>query len=118
MTDWNDILKDEEALNEQELMKYLEGNPSAEERYAIEKQMAESDFMNDAVEGLQQFHHPTKLLALRDQLNKQLRIETGKKVKRVKNRKIKDQQWLVITVLAILSLCVFGYLIIHFYLKK
>jgi len=118
MTDWNDILKNEEELNEQELMKYLEGNPSAEERYAIEKQMAESDFMNDAVEGLQQFHHPTKLIALRDQLNKQLRIVTSKKVKRTKSRKLKDQQWLVIAVFAILSLCVLGYLLIHFYLKK
>ncbi len=118
MTDWNDILKNDEELNEQELIKYLEGNPSAEERYAIEKQMAESDFMNDAVEGLQQFHHPTKLIALRDQLNKQLRIETGKKAKRAKRAKINDQQWLAIAVLAILALCVLGYLLIHFYLKK
>lgn len=118
MTDWNDILKNEEELNEQELIKYLEGNPSAEERYAIEKQMAESDFINDAVEGLQQFHHPTKLIALRDQLNKQLRIETRKKAKKTKIRKIKDQQWLVFAVLAILTLSILGYLMIHFYLKK
>ena len=118
MTDWNDILKDDEELNEQELMKYLEGNPSVEERYAIEKQMAESDFMNDAIEGLQQFHHPSKLIALKDQLNKQLRLETNKKQKRTKSRKIKDQQWMVMAVFAILSLCVLGYLLIHFYLKK
>ena len=118
MADWSDILKDEEELNEQELMKYLEGNPSAEERYAIEKQMVESDFMNDAVEGLQQFHHPSKLIVLRDQLNKQLHKTTGKKERRTKNRKLKDQQWLVIAVIAILSICTIGYLLIHFYSKK
>ncbi len=118
MADWNDILKDEEELNEQELMKYLEGNPSAEERYAIEKQMAESDFVNDAVEGLQQFHHPTKLIALRNQLNKQLQKATRKKEKRTKNRKIKDQQWLIAAIMAILLICTLGYLLIHFYSKK
>ncbi|MBH2004490.1 MAG: hypothetical protein I8H66_07365 [Sphingobacteriia bacterium] len=114
MADWNDILNDEEPLNEQELMKYLGGNPSEEARFAIEKQMAGSAFVNDAVEGLQQLGSPEKLQALKDQLNRQLQKETSKRTKRKKKRGIADQQWLIVAILAILLLCIAGYLMIHF----
>jgi len=117
MTDWKDILDNNEPLNEQELLKYIEGNPSEQERFAIESQMADSAFVNDAVEGLQQFKNPIQLKALQEQLNNQLRKEIGKKGKRKKLRKIQDQQWLIMAILSILFLCVLGYLLIHFYSK-
>lgn len=117
MADWNDILKNDEPLNEQELLKYIEGNPSEQERFAIEKQMTDSAFVNDAIEGLKQFEHPNQLQALKDQLNKQLKKEINKKGKRKKIRKIQDQQWLVVAILSILFLCIVGYLLIHFYSK-
>ena len=115
MDDWKDILHDNEELNEQELMKYLEGNYSEEERFAVEKQMAGSAFINDAVEGLQQFNQPAKLQTLKDQLNRQLRKETSKKHGKKRKRGIKDQQLLILAVFAILFICILGYLLIHFY---
>jgi membrane-bound ClpP family serine protease len=115
MADLKDILNQEDEPNNEELMKYLKGNASEEERIAIEKQMADSSFMNDAVEGLQHFKDPVQVNEYVEQLNKQLHNHTTQKLLRKKKRKLKDQNWLVIAILAILLLCVTGYLLIHFY---
>lgn len=117
MTDWKDILKEDDELSEQELMQYLKGNASEETRFAIEQKMADSNFVNDAVEGLQEFSNPVKLAAFKDQLNLQLKKVTQQKATRKKKLKIQDQQWLIVAVLAILALSVAGYLLIHFYSK-
>ena len=117
MANWKGLLNNDEPLNEQELMKYLHGSPSDEERFAIENQMAGSDFVNDAVEGLQQIKDPATLAAIKEQLNQQLKKTTLKKVSRKKHRKLQDQQWLILAVLVILALSVAGYLLIHFYSK-
>jgi anti-sigma factor RsiW len=61
MEDITNILQHDDDVNEEELKKYLSGNISDEERYAIEKKMADSPFVNDAVEGLQQFSSRQKL---------------------------------------------------------
>lgn len=114
MTDRNNILNEGSDLNEQELMKYLSGKSSDEARFAIEKQMADSAFINDAIEGLQQLGSPEKIQVLKDQLNKQLQKETTKKTHRKRKRGVADQQWLIVAILAILLLCIAGYLMIHF----
>jgi len=114
MANRNNIFNEEEELNEQELMKYLSGKASEESRFAIEQQMADSAFINDAVEGLQQLGSPEKIQELKDQLNKQLHKETSKRTHRKKKHGIADQQWLIVAILAILLLCIAGYLMIHF----
>ncbi|MDD2791797.1 MAG: hypothetical protein PHD73_01365 [Sediminibacterium sp.] len=118
MANRNNILNEEGDLNEQELMKYLSGKSSDEARIAIEQQMADSAFINDAVEGLQQLGSPKKIQALKDQLNKQLQKETAKRTHRPKKRGIADQQWLIVAILAILFLCIAGYLMIQFNTSK
>ncbi|TAG29334.1 MAG: hypothetical protein EAZ35_11140 [Sphingobacteriia bacterium] len=117
MNDWKHILREEEELNEQELLQYLQGNASDESRFNIEKTMADTNFVNDAVEGLQQFNNPAKLTAIKNQLNQELIRITLKKPARKKMRRLADQYWLIISVLGILVLCVVGYLLIHFYSK-
>ncbi|MBL7761655.1 MAG: hypothetical protein JNK08_13250 [Sediminibacterium sp.] len=114
MTNRKNIFNDESNLNEEELMKYLSGKSSDEARFAIEQQMADSAFINDGIEGLQQLGSPEKIRALKDQLNKQLQKETTKRTHRKKKRGIADQQWLIVAILAILLLCIAGYLMIHF----
>ena len=118
MANRNNIFNENDAPNEQELMKYLRGNISEEERFAMEQQMADSAFVNDAVEGLQQLGSPEKIEALKDQLNKQLQKETLKRSHSKKKRGIADQQWLIVAILAILLLCIAGYLMIHFNTAK
>ena len=115
MTDLKDILNHGDEPNNEELMKYLQGNASEEERSAIEKQMADDSFVKDAVEGLQNFKDPIQVHEYVEQLNRQLQKHTNQKLARKKKRKLKEQNWLIMAILAILLLCVAGYLLIHFY---
>lgn len=117
MTDLKDILNTDDELSDEELMKYLEGSASEEEIFAIEKQMADSSFVNDAVEGLQNFTNPVQVNEYVEQLNRQLHKYTAQKKAGKKKRRLKEQNWVVIAILAILALCVTGYLLIHFYSK-
>ncbi|MES2005742.1 MAG: hypothetical protein V4450_14585 [Bacteroidota bacterium] len=114
MTDLKNILHHDDELDNDELMRYLEGNASEEERFAIEKQMADSSFVNEAIEGLQHFGDPAMVKEYVDLLNKQLQKQTAKKLVRKNKRRLKDQNWLIVAILAILFLCVAGFLLIHF----
>lgn len=117
MTDLKDILNHEDELSSEELMRYLQGNATEEERFAIEKQMADSTFIDEAVEGLQHFRDPAQVKEYVNQLNKQLQKQTAKKLLRKSKRKVEDQNWIIIAILAILLLCVTGFLLIHFSIK-
>ncbi len=117
MSDLKNILSNSEEMNEHDLLKYLEGNATDSEMHAIEAQMADSPFVDDAIEGLQAIGENKKILQLKEQLNQQLKKASSKKEKVKKRRGIKDQQWLIIAVLAIVLLSVIGYLLIHFYSK-
>lgn len=118
MADLKDILNTDDELNHEELMKYLQGKASDEERFAIEKQMADDAFVNDAVEGLQKFRDPAEAHEYAEQLNQQLHKYTVLRQQRKKNRKPKEQTWLIMAILAILLLCVTGYLLIHFFIAR
>lgn len=118
MTDLKNILNHDEELNSEELLRYLEGNASEAERFAIENQMSDSAFVNEAVEGLQQFRDPALVKEYTSLLNQQLQKQTAKKMSRkFKRRLSKDNHWLVIAVLLLLLLCVTGFLLVHFYSK-
>ncbi len=118
MTNLNDILQHNEELNEEELLRYLQGNASEEERFSIENQMADSGFIAEAVEGLQAFRNPEQVKKQVAQLNRQLQKQTSKRRLRKYQRRLKDQNWLIIAILTILLLCVTGFLLIHFYAVK
>ncbi|MBX9734610.1 MAG: hypothetical protein K2X37_11165 [Chitinophagaceae bacterium] len=118
MSDWKNILPSTGSITEEQLMQYLAGNASEELRFEIEKQMSESPFLDDAVEGLQQYKNPAAISALQLQLRQQLKQTLNPKAKRNKRRIFKDQYWLIYAVFGVLILCVIGYLIIHFYGRK
>ena len=118
MTDLKDILNHDDELSSEEMIRYLQGEASDEERFAIENQMADSSFVNEAMEGLQDFKDPAQVKDYVDQLNRQLQKHTTRKAARKKKRRLKDENWLIIAILGILLLCVFGYLVIHFYSVK
>ena len=60
----NNIWNADDELNEEQLLNYINGKLTEEEANAFEKKMAGSSFINDGVEGLQQFSSPEKINAL------------------------------------------------------
>ena len=118
MENFTDILEPGDELNEEQLKKYVSGETSPEETHVVEKQMADSDFVNDAVEGLQVISSKQKLDDYIDQLNKNLHEHLISK-KQIKNkRKIKDLSWAIVAVIVILLLCILAYIIIRMQREK
>jgi len=99
-----DILsKSTKAIDDGQLMRYLDERSVHEERHEIEKQMADDSFLNDAVEGLQQFQSGTKItssVALLQQHLKNLAIKKARK----KRHKLKEQPWIYIAIVVLLLL--------------
>jgi hypothetical protein len=119
MDDLKDILSNgEEQVNEDELMKYLEGNLSEEERYEFEKKTNDSAFTNDALEGLQQFKSKQKLDEYVSQLNKNLHQQLATRKNRNRRRKLKDNPWFLLTIIIILALCIIAYVVIRMHGKR
>jgi hypothetical protein len=112
MADVTNILHDDE-LNDEQLMNYLEGNLSDEERHAIELQMLEDDFTNDAVEGLENITNKAQLPTYVEQLNRQLQKNIALNKQRKAKRKLEDNQWLIISICVVLAICVLGYYMLH-----
>src|SRR5665647_3094858 len=93
-------------IDNQQLMDYLSHHISQTDSDNLEKSMANDAFMNDAVEGLQQFK-PTKDLQLYvEQLNSGLQKQITKNKKRKEKRRFKDQPFTYFTIIFILLLLI------------
>lgn len=107
---WNQL---PEGVSEETLMRYLQGQLSAEQQHEVEMQLLHSDFESDALEGLQQIEDPGKLQAMLYQLQQDLKKRTAKKKAFRDKLRIKEQPVLWISILVLLLLVVISYLIIH-----
>jgi hypothetical protein len=109
---WNDIINDPpDHIDEQMLMDYLEGRLTPEERHKVEIMMAESGFIDDALEGLSGMKDKQKIAIILQDLNSQLHHRTTKKRKKF-NLLIPDQQTLTIaSIVTILILVVMAFVI-------
>ena len=115
--DLKDILSNlNKDIEQQKLLDYLNKNLSAAEAHEVEKQMANDEFMNDAVEGLENFKNKKDVSLLVQQLNSELKKQTEKKKAKKEKRKLKDQPWLYITIVTLLILVIVAYLVIKKYL--
>ena len=56
-------------IEQDKLLDYLNKKLLAPQAHELEKQMAEDEFMNDAVEGLEKFNNKKELSLYVDQLN-------------------------------------------------
>ena len=109
-----DILSNLHSEVDQEaLLKYLEGKLSAEEQHEIEKNTMEDAFETDALEGLQNFKNKNDINSLVEQLNRDLKKKTEKKKKWVHRREAKLESWLLIAILLILAIAVISYFVIR-----
>ena len=118
MPDLTNILQSDDELNEEQLKKYLSGEANAEELHAVEKNMADDEFINDAVEGLQDFSSQAKLNDYVEQLNKKLHQHLEQPKERKKKREIRNLSLIIIAVIIILIICVIGYWIIKIQREK
>lgn len=109
---WNDIVNDHSTdLNEIMLLDYLEGKLNEEETHHVEKMMADSAFVNDAVEGLSGMKDKQKIATVLQQLNAQLPSNKNRKKKQF-NQLIPNQQTLTIaSIVMILLLVVIAFVI-------
>lgn len=112
-SDLKDILSNSNKdIDNQQLMDYLSHHLSQADTHELEKSMAEDDFINDAVEGLQEIK-PTKNLQLyAEQLNKDLQKQTAKNKNRRVKRRIKDQPYTYFAIILILLLAVICYIVL------
>jgi anti-sigma factor RsiW len=107
-----DILKERDDLTEQELLQYLQGNLTPEERNAVEQRLAASEMMSDAEEGLRLADEKKMQHAVAD-LNKQLSLQLQQQRRKRKHRPVPNQSLVIITTFLVLLLIVLAYLVIY-----
>jgi len=99
-------------IDQETLLLYLQGKLSDEKKHEVEKQLLNSDFDEDAAEGLQEFKDKEQLQYMVEMLNRDLKTRTEKKKKQREKMKIKDQPWLYISIIILFILIAISYLVI------
>jgi hypothetical protein len=116
---YKDILSHFSSEVDQEtLLLYLQGKLSEQQKHEVEKKLMQDEFNDDAMEGLQDFKDKEQLQYMVEMLNRDLKKRTAKKKKRRENMKIKDQPWLLVSILILLLLIVICYIVISRLLKN
>lgn len=95
------------------LLLYLQGKLSDEKQHEVEKQLLETEFEQEALEGLQEFRDSKKLQSMVAQLNEDLKKKTTKRRLRRQKMELKQEPWLWITVFIMLALIIISYIIIR-----
>jgi len=112
--DWLNILANSNKdIDNQQLMDYLSGKLSGEALHDLERSMADSEFLNDAVEGLQQMSNKKDMQAYVDQLNASMQQALEKKKQRRLKRRLKEDPWGLLAVILVIALCILGYIVIR-----
>ncbi len=100
-------------IDNQKLMDYLSGKLSADEKRNLEKLFDEPDLLNDAAQGLQQFQDKNNLSVIIDQLDADLYKQLKKKKNLKRKRRFKNEQWIYISIIIILTLIIIGFIVIR-----
>jgi len=100
-------------IDNQQLMDYLSGHLSGEQLHAMERSMADSEFVNDAVEGLQRISDKKDLQLYVDELNAAMQKSLQKKKLRRQKRRLKDDPWAIIAVVLVIVLCIIAFIVVR-----
>lgn len=95
------------------LLLYLQGKLSDEKQHEVEKQLMDSDFDQEALEGLQEIRDKQKINSIVEQLNRDLKKRTQKRKLRRQKMELKQEPWLWITIFIMLALIVISFMIIR-----
>ncbi|TWI80458.1 hypothetical protein IQ13_3135 [Lacibacter cauensis] len=107
-----DILQQRDDLTEQELLNYLQGNLTPEERRAVEEKLADSEMMSDAEEGLRMADAAKTTFAVND-INRKLAQQLQQQRRKRKHKPIPNLSLVIISTFLVLVLIVLAYLVIH-----
>jgi hypothetical protein len=111
---YKDILSNLSTDVDQELlMQYLQGKLPDDKKHEVEMQLAQGNFEEDALEGLQDFKDKEQLQYMVEMLNRDLKKKTEKKKKRREKMKIKEQPWLWVSILILILLVALCYIVIR-----
>ena len=105
-------------IDNQQLMDYLSGKLSGEQLHEIERSMADNEFLNDAVEGLQRIRDKKDMQSYVDDLNAAMQKSLAKKKQRRLKRRLKEEPWSLLAVVLIILLCILAWFVIHRTLRK
>ena len=113
----HDLLKiladSNKEIDNQKLMDYLAGHLSGTEAHEVERWMAESELVNDAVEGLQQVKTGKNIETLVEQLNSDLRKKLHQKKAGRNKRKLQEYSWVYLAIILILLLVIAAWFVLH-----
>jgi hypothetical protein len=114
MTDnLKDILSNSNKdIDNQKLMDYLRNQLNSADKHEVEKKMSDDEFVNDAVEGLQNFDTKKDVQTYVTQLHDDLQKQLAKKKKRKDKRRIKEQPWVYLAIVIILTLLILCFIVI------
>jgi len=113
-----DILSDkEDGIDHQKLIDYVNNQLSEQDRHELEVAMADSDLLNDVVEGLEKINDKKDVARFVDQLNAHLKKQLEKKKAKKEKRKMRDIGWLYFTIILILLLALIGFWVIRQHLE-
>ena len=104
-------------IDNQKLMDYLSGKLSETDKHEVERWMADNDFANEAVEGLEHFTAKKNLQVYVDQLNKELNQYIQHKKERRERRKISELPWIYVAIVLVLAIIIIAYWVISKSLK-
>lgn len=108
----NILANSNKDIDNQKLMDYLSGQLPESEKHEVERWMADNEFSEEAMEGLQQFKEPKALQTYVETLHKNLNKQLQQKKIRREKRKLKDTPWLYLTAFLILLIAVIAYIVI------
>lgn len=105
-------------VDQETLLKYLEGRLSEEQKHEVEKKMLATEFSDDALEGLQEIKNKKDISSLVEQLNRDLHKKLEKKKLRREKFRIKNQPWLYIAIVIILLLIIISFVVVYKMLQQ
>ena len=114
----NILANSNKDIDNQQLMDYLSGKLSGDALHELERSMAGDEFLNDAVEGLQQIGDKKDMQSYVDELNAAMQKSLQKKKQRRLRLRIKEEPWTYLAIILVIVLCVLGYIVIRQALLK
>jgi hypothetical protein len=100
-------------IDQETLLLYLQDKLSEEQKHEVEKKLAENEFADDAIEGLQEIKDKQQISHMVEMLNRDLKKKVEKKKQRRKKLELKDQSWLYLAVFILILLIVISYIVIR-----
>ena len=105
-------------INNQQLMDYLSNHINKADEHEVEKAMTDNEFVNDAVEGLQQIRDKRNINTYVEQLHDELHRQIAKNKKRKEKRRLKDSPYIYLTITVLLVLIIICFVVVKKYVDQ